>query len=169
MRPLDEQTVLITGATDGLGRAVATELAAAGATLLIHGRDDARGQQTIDDIAARTGSRRLHWLRADLASLDEVRDLAERVLAGFPQLGVLVNKLLVVYQRRILAHLFCDLGMTIQKAVKAGKLSPRCIIPVGGLHAWRLHARRLHRLGLRTHRFGEEYGSGGKHRRPAKL
>jgi NAD(P)-dependent dehydrogenase (short-subunit alcohol dehydrogenase family) len=37
MRPLDEQTVLITGATDGLGRAVATELAAAGATLLIHG------------------------------------------------------------------------------------------------------------------------------------
>ena len=60
MRPLDEQTILITGATDGLGRALAAELAAAGATLLIHGRDDARGQQAIDDIAAATGSRRLH-------------------------------------------------------------------------------------------------------------
>ena len=59
MRPLDEQTILITGATDGLGRALATELAAAGATLLIHGRDDARGQQTIDDIASSTGNRRL--------------------------------------------------------------------------------------------------------------
>jgi NAD(P)-dependent dehydrogenase (short-subunit alcohol dehydrogenase family) len=91
MRPLDEQTILITGATDGLGRALATELAAAGATLLIHGRDDARGQQTIDDIAAATGSRRLHWLRADFASLDEVRGLADRVAAEHPQIGTLVN------------------------------------------------------------------------------
>jgi NAD(P)-dependent dehydrogenase (short-subunit alcohol dehydrogenase family) len=91
MRPLDEQTILITGATDGLGRALAAELAAAGATLLIHGRDDARGQQTIDDIAAATGSRRLHWLRADFASLDEVRGLADRVAAEHPQLGTLVN------------------------------------------------------------------------------
>lgn len=91
MRPLDEQTILITGATDGLGRSLATELAAAGATLLIHGRDDARGQQAIDDIAASTGSRRLHWLRADFASLDEVRGLADRVAAEHPQLGTLVN------------------------------------------------------------------------------
>ena len=91
MRPLDEQTILITGATDGLGRALARELAAAGATLLIHGRDDARGQQVIDDIASSTGSRRLHWLRADFASLDEVRGLADRVAAEHPRIGTLVN------------------------------------------------------------------------------
>jgi NAD(P)-dependent dehydrogenase (short-subunit alcohol dehydrogenase family) len=91
MRPLDEQTILITGATDGLGRALATELAAAGTTLLIHGRDDTRGQQAIDDIAARTGSRRLHWLRADLASLDEVRGLANRVATEHPRVDALVN------------------------------------------------------------------------------
>ena len=91
MPPLDEKTILITGATDGLGRALATELAAGGATLLIHGRDDTRGQQAIDEIAARTGSRRLHWLRADLASLDEVRDLADRVAAEHPPVDVLVN------------------------------------------------------------------------------
>ena len=42
MRPLSEQTILITGATDGLGRALAAELAAEGATLLLHGRDEAR-------------------------------------------------------------------------------------------------------------------------------
>jgi NAD(P)-dependent dehydrogenase (short-subunit alcohol dehydrogenase family) len=91
VRPLDEQTILITGATDGLGRAMATELAAAGATLLIHGRDDARGQQAIDDIAAVTGNSRLHWLRADFASLDEVRGLADRVAAEHPQVGTLIN------------------------------------------------------------------------------
>ena len=91
MRPLDEQTILITGATDGLGRALATEIAAAGATLLIHGRDDARGQQAIDEIAASTGNRRLHWLKADFASLDEVRGLADRVMADHPQVGTLVS------------------------------------------------------------------------------
>jgi NAD(P)-dependent dehydrogenase (short-subunit alcohol dehydrogenase family) len=91
MRPLDEQTILITGATDGLGRAMATELAAAGATLLIHGRDDARGQQVIDDIASSTGNPRLHWLRADFASLDEVRALADRVAAEHPRVGTLIN------------------------------------------------------------------------------
>jgi len=60
MRPLTEQAILITGATDGLGRALATELAAQGATVLIHGRDDARGSQVVADIAARTGNGRLH-------------------------------------------------------------------------------------------------------------
>ena len=91
MRPLDEQTILITGATDGLGRALAAELAPTGATLLLHGREDARGQQAIDEIAARTGSRRLHWLKADFASLDEVRGLADRVTDEHPQVSMLVN------------------------------------------------------------------------------
>jgi NAD(P)-dependent dehydrogenase (short-subunit alcohol dehydrogenase family) len=87
MRPLADQTILITGATDGLGRALATELASRGATVLIHGRDDERGRRVIEDIAARTGSDRLHWLRADLASLNQVRALADQV----PQLDCLIN------------------------------------------------------------------------------
>jgi len=83
VRPTPEQTILITGATDGLGRALATELAGTGATLLIHGRDDGRGQEIV------RGNDRLHWYRADLASLDEVRDLAQRV--ENERLDVLVN------------------------------------------------------------------------------
>lgn len=91
MRPVDEQTILITGATDGLGRALATELAAQGATLLIHGRDEGRGRETIEQIRSTTGNERLRWLRADLASLREVRELAERVGEQTERLDVLVN------------------------------------------------------------------------------
>jgi NAD(P)-dependent dehydrogenase (short-subunit alcohol dehydrogenase family) len=91
LRPVSEQTILITGATDGLGRALAAELAAEGATLLIHGRDDTRGQATIDEIHARTGNENLHWLRADFASLDEVRTLAQQVTGQHDRLDALVN------------------------------------------------------------------------------
>jgi len=91
MRPISESTVLVTGATDGLGRAVATELAGLGATVLLHGRDDPRGEQALRDIQAATGSERLVWYRADLASLAQVRDLAESVAAEQERLDVVVN------------------------------------------------------------------------------
>jgi len=91
VRPVNQQTILITGATDGLGRALANELAAEGATVLVHGRDDARGHQTIEEIRAATGSDKLHWLRADLASLEEVRALADQVTGEVDRLDALVN------------------------------------------------------------------------------
>ena len=91
MQPVAEQTILITGATDGLGRALASELAAEGATLLIHGRDDARGRETLDEIGTRTGNEKLHWLRADLASLGEVRALAQQVTSEQDRLDAIVN------------------------------------------------------------------------------
>jgi NAD(P)-dependent dehydrogenase (short-subunit alcohol dehydrogenase family) len=91
MRPLDQQTILITGATDGLGRALAGELAKAGATLLVHGRDEERGRRTIEEIAAETGNAKLHWLRADLASLTEVHGLADQLIAEYDVLHALVN------------------------------------------------------------------------------
>ena len=74
-------TVLVTGATDGLGRALARELVQAGDTVLIHGRDARRGQ----DALAETGARELFL--ADFASLDAVRALAEEL----PPIDVLVN------------------------------------------------------------------------------
>jgi NAD(P)-dependent dehydrogenase (short-subunit alcohol dehydrogenase family) len=91
MRPLDEQTILITGATDGLGRALATELARQGPTLLIHGRDQSRGRQAVEELMAETGNRDVHWLRADLASLDEVRGLADQLIAERGALHTLIN------------------------------------------------------------------------------
>ncbi len=91
MRPLDEQTILVTGATDGLGRALAGELAAGGACVLLHGRDDGRLADTVGAITDETGDARLARYRADLTSLDEVRALARRVADEHPRLDVLVN------------------------------------------------------------------------------
>jgi NAD(P)-dependent dehydrogenase (short-subunit alcohol dehydrogenase family) len=89
MKPLAEQTILVTGATDGLGRAVATELARGGATVLVHGRDDDRGTAAIESIRA-GASDRLRWYRADLSSLDEVRALADGILEREQRLDALV-------------------------------------------------------------------------------
>ncbi len=79
MRPMAEQTILITGATDGLGKALAAELAATGAGLLLHGRDDGRGADTVREIQHRTANAQLRWYRADLSSLRQTADLAQRV------------------------------------------------------------------------------------------
>jgi NAD(P)-dependent dehydrogenase (short-subunit alcohol dehydrogenase family) len=91
MRPVSEQTVLITGATDGHGKAVATALARAGATVLVHGRDDDRGKSTLTEIAAVTGNDRARWYRADLADLGQVRRLATAVAADNPRLDALIS------------------------------------------------------------------------------
>jgi NAD(P)-dependent dehydrogenase (short-subunit alcohol dehydrogenase family) len=91
LRALEQQTILITGATDGLGRALADELASRGAGLLIHGRDDERGRATLADIEAATGNGKLRWLRADLASLADVRTLARDVAQSCERLDALVN------------------------------------------------------------------------------
>ena len=91
MRPLEEQTILITGATDGLGRALASSLADTGARVLAHGRDEQRGLSTVEEIRRATGNQAVHWLRADLSSLDEVRGLADQVIAQYDVLHGLVN------------------------------------------------------------------------------
>src|SRR3954470_16467260 len=87
MRP----TILVTGATDGLGRGVAARLAADGATLLLHGRDAGRLASTAEAIRRATGSDRITTHHADLASLDEVRVLADDVASSTDELHVLVN------------------------------------------------------------------------------
>jgi NAD(P)-dependent dehydrogenase (short-subunit alcohol dehydrogenase family) len=91
MRPLDQQTILVTGATDGLGRALARELAAAGATVLLHGRSKQRLEDTRRELAEATGSDRLRPYLADFASLEQVRRLAREVAGDQERLDALVN------------------------------------------------------------------------------
>ena len=78
--------MLITGATDGLGRALARAADDAGATVLVHGRSEDRIAETLGELSDRARA-----YRADLASLAEVTRLADEVLAAEDRLDVLVN------------------------------------------------------------------------------
>ncbi|HYS12217.1 MAG TPA: SDR family NAD(P)-dependent oxidoreductase [Burkholderiaceae bacterium] len=91
MKPIQQQVALVTGATDGLGRGVATELARRGATVLLHGRDASKLEATRTAIARDSSNSRLRTYRADFASLEQIRSLAANIIEHEPQLDVLVN------------------------------------------------------------------------------
>jgi NAD(P)-dependent dehydrogenase (short-subunit alcohol dehydrogenase family) len=84
------KTVLITGSTDGVGRYVASRLAAEGAKVLIHGRDAARAKTLIDDIV-KAGHAAPAFYQADLSSISGTRALAEAVTRDHQRLDVFVS------------------------------------------------------------------------------
>src|SRR5579859_777678 len=74
---LDGQRALVTGATSGIGRAVALQLARDGAEVLVHGRDAARGAETVEQIVAAGG--KASFVAADLGDAADVQRLASAV------------------------------------------------------------------------------------------
>jgi NAD(P)-dependent dehydrogenase (short-subunit alcohol dehydrogenase family) len=89
-RPMAGRTVLVTGATSGIGRATAVALASMGAHVAITGRDHTRTEAAAQEIHAVSGER-AEMLVADLSSQSEVRRLAAQALGVLPRLDVLVN------------------------------------------------------------------------------
>jgi len=85
------KTVLVTGATDGVGRVVAQRLAAQGARVLLHGRSAEKGARVREEIARATGNAQLVYYNADLASLAAVRALAASVALENERLDILIN------------------------------------------------------------------------------
>ena len=85
----DERTIVITGATDGLGKGLAAELAPSGARLILHGRNEEKGNALLEELEPDTTGE-LVWRRADFGSLEEVRALAD-ALEDEDRIDVLVN------------------------------------------------------------------------------
>jgi NAD(P)-dependent dehydrogenase (short-subunit alcohol dehydrogenase family) len=85
MRPIEEQTVLVTGATDGIGEEIARQLAARGAGVIVHGRDAERAE------AARERTGAAEVALADLASFAQVRAMIDDVGGRHGRLDGLVN------------------------------------------------------------------------------
>jgi NAD(P)-dependent dehydrogenase (short-subunit alcohol dehydrogenase family) len=95
---LKGKTALVTGSTDGLGHAVALQLGAAGARVIVHGRNRERGEAVVAELK-QAGSDSA-FLAADFASLAEVRKLAATVKAAYPQLDLLINNAGIGSQNR---------------------------------------------------------------------
>lgn len=130
------KTVLVTGATDGVGRKVAIELGRLGADVLLHGRDRSRAEAAMAEIRG-GGNSAVAFYRADLASLAQVRALAAAIRQDRPRLDVLINNAgigsrLEGPQRRESAD-----GHELRFAVNylAGFLLTRLLLPLIGASA----------------------------------
>ncbi len=88
--PMSGRTVLVTGATSGIGRATALGLATMGAHLAITGRDRGRTENAARELSA-AGGRNVEMFVADLSSQVQVRRLASEVLESLPRIHVLIN------------------------------------------------------------------------------
>jgi NAD(P)-dependent dehydrogenase (short-subunit alcohol dehydrogenase family) len=88
---MEGRTVLITGSTDGIGKATALGLARMGARVMLHGRDQEKGRRVLEEIIRTTGSDQLDLFIADLSSQKQVRKLAADVVERHERLNVLIN------------------------------------------------------------------------------
>jgi retinol dehydrogenase-12 len=88
---MDKPICLITGATDGIGRETALELAAKGFVVVVAARDAAKAQALVKEIEITTGHHDADTITADLRSLADVRQLSETFRQRYPRLDVLIN------------------------------------------------------------------------------
>jgi NAD(P)-dependent dehydrogenase (short-subunit alcohol dehydrogenase family) len=91
---------LITGATNGIGKATAAALAKRGAHLLLHGRNAEKGAAVVSALKRESGNEAIELVQADFASLADVRRLAETVRARAPRLHRLINNAGLFNMRR---------------------------------------------------------------------
>lgn len=94
------KAVMVTGGTDGIGKATALELAKLGAHVLVAGRNRDKGEAVVADLKRQSGNPAIDLLIADLADLGAVRQLAQEVTARYERLHVLVNNAGVILPTR---------------------------------------------------------------------
>jgi retinol dehydrogenase 14 len=85
------KTVLITGATNGIGKAAALEIAKQGATVVIVGRDKAKAENVAKELRSQSGNNTLEFMLADLSSQKDIHKLATDFKAKHSRLDVLIN------------------------------------------------------------------------------
>ncbi len=102
--PMDHRICLITGATGGIGKATAAELARMGATVVLGCRDRQRGEATCEELKLLTGNPSISVLHGDLSVQEETVHLASEFRERFSSLHVLINNAGAVYHHRQLTR-----------------------------------------------------------------
>src|SRR5688572_17021866 len=95
---------VVTGATSGIGRETALELARRGATVVAHARSAERGAALVREVKDQTGNERVEFVLADLASQAQVRRMAGEILARHEAVHVLVNNAGIIAGKRELTE-----------------------------------------------------------------
>jgi NAD(P)-dependent dehydrogenase (short-subunit alcohol dehydrogenase family) len=101
---MKDKVCVITGGTDGIGKAAAHGLALLGARLLIHGRDPEKGARAVAEIKASTQNPAIEFLQADFSSLADVRRLAATVMQRTPRIDVLINNAGGMFAKRLVSQ-----------------------------------------------------------------
>lgn len=88
---MNGKVCLVTGATDGIGKISARVLAEKGAKVIIVGRNPEKSATVLAELKSSSGNENIDLLMADLAVMQEVRDLAEQVISHYDRLDILLN------------------------------------------------------------------------------
>jgi NAD(P)-dependent dehydrogenase (short-subunit alcohol dehydrogenase family) len=158
---LQDQTILITGATSGIGRITARELARKGAQVVIVGRNPDKTQSVASEIQRSTGNPRVAMMVGDLSDLSEVRRIAAEFLQRFDRLNVLINNAgAVFFTHRIstdgfemtlaLNHLSPFL-LTNLLLERLNSSTPARVISVSSMAHWGAHVNPDNLNGSRTY------------------
>jgi NAD(P)-dependent dehydrogenase (short-subunit alcohol dehydrogenase family) len=134
---MNGKTVLITGASAGIGLQSALELAKSGAEVVMVGRDEERTAQAVELVKSQTGNRAISYLLADLSALKDIRKLAQDFKDKYKKLDVLLNNAGAIHFSRRLSvdgyemtfalnhlnyFLLTDLLLDMLKAGSAGRI-----------------------------------------------
>ena len=152
---LDGQTVVVTGATSGLGRAAAERLAQMGAGVRLVGRSQVKLDNARREIAEATGNDDLGTYVADFSIMEQVRGLAEALLAAEARIDVLINNAgALITERRetadgleltLATNLLSHFLLTNLLIPRLAASAPARIINVssGGMYTQRIRVRDL--------------------------
>ena len=88
---MESKIILITGASDGIGKETAKALAKQGHTIIVHGRNPQKTKAAYEEIKAESGNNKIEYLIADFLSFAEIKHFADSIKSKYDHLDVLIN------------------------------------------------------------------------------
>jgi retinol dehydrogenase 12 len=102
-KELEGKVFLVTGATEGIGKAAALDFAKRGATVVLVGRSREKGERVLEELKSQSGNPSVELLLGDLSKLADIRAVAAAFRAKYDRLDVLVNNAGAVFRERTLS------------------------------------------------------------------